>query len=200
MIPMDDQQAPSQGRGRTFSEPTARPHVTEILLPFQVSLEVVAIKPARAERHVQVLAIGDRGSGGKRICLVAPLVRRLLASGFLPDGFSRRAIKGKDHKIERLRWRRPTAEAASAFAATTTFSTFLGAGGRSGGGRGRRSCPFSFDCRQKENPIFPDDGGRVASARHLHLPLDILFLTPGRRRLRIGCKARIGRTAPRRPR
>src|SRR4051812_1999204 len=103
VVPVDHEcVAVKRGRG-PFAEGIPGLHLPEVLLPFEIAVEIVAVDPARAKRHIEMLAIGHRRRGGEAVVAVMPLVRHLLARDLLPEDLSGVAIHAEDDELVLLR-------------------------------------------------------------------------------------------------
>src|SRR5260370_5859382 len=104
--------------GRTLTHD--RGIAAQILFPYEIALEVIAIQSMHAEIGIDALAVGDRRLGGVGIGLLDGDSRLAFERDLLPEDFARGAVEAVDlPAIDNVR--RPTA-AESARAAATKAS------------------------------------------------------------------------------
>src|SRR5207248_11033876 len=99
MVPINHDGVAIEGGGCALAEAHFGPHLAEVLRPFQISIEVIAVKTARAKEGEQKLAVGDRGGGGEGVILLMAFMRDRLASDFLPQGLAGLAVQAENRKL-----------------------------------------------------------------------------------------------------
>src|SRR5262245_16597267 len=88
MVPRDNDLVLMQRRGTAFAESVADLHFAQVLFPFEISLEIVAIQAARTKERVDILSIRDRGLRRKTALTdIETLVRHFFARDLLPEYF-----------------------------------------------------------------------------------------------------------------
>ena len=184
MVPDHNHGVAVERRRGALAEAHADPHVAEVAVPQQVAVHVVAEEAARPEEGADHLAVGHRRPGRPAPRVVPALVRLLGHRGPLPDHGTVAAVDGHDHEVEQV------AGSHRAHEATPETGEEAVAGAVAGAGRDRR---------QEEQVVPPDDGRRLPEPGNLHLPADVLGLTPARGRIALRRGPGRERTAPLRP-
>ena len=156
-----------------------RLHLAEFLFPLELSLQVEAVEPVRAEEGEQKLTIGDRRVGCQARGVMPSLVGQRALHGALPEGFPVTAAQGQGHELVVARDRHAV----------------VSAGGRA---VSRRQGVAVGHGRGQENQIAPDDRGGMSAAGNRRHPADVLaaFLAPLDGRISVGRYTRSQRPAP----
>ena len=180
MIPANDERVAMEHGRTAFAVRVERLHPAEVLLPFQLALEIEAIKAARTEEGVKPLAVGDGRIGSEAAGLVTALVRPLFAQDFLPQNSSVPAADGEHDELMAMRDRHAVVNAGR-----IVIDRLL----RLADGH----------CGQDVNRIAEDDGRGMAFARQRNFPADIVGLAPVDGRIGVRRDAIGQRPAPLRP-
>src|SRR5262245_48405762 len=179
-----NQEIAVQRRRRAFTELKTYPHLhAEVFLPDRLSVEVVAVNPARSERNVKIAAISQRRVRGETAVLaVIAFVRGGDLGHSLPQSLAGLLVQA--HHDELLLG----ASALSSARAATPLPTASTLGRTLGRilwllGRGRGLTDFARrHGRGQEDSVAPDHWRRETSARNRDLPLDIFSVAEFDRR------------------
>jgi hypothetical protein len=132
-----------QGGRQSFAKRHAHAQGGELLLPYQLPVQGVAVQTARTEEGVDVLAVRDGAVGGEAaVTIVVPLVRRGNRGDAFPEHFAGVAVQAQHDELVL-----DPGSGAAAGAAPLRLRSRFGCGTPGGHGGG------------DENFVAPDDGG-----------------------------------------
>ena len=91
-----------QCRRAAFAEAHKNFHAAEIVAPLELSIHVVTIKPARAEKGPDAPPVGHGRRRGVRTVGVCALVGDLFTGDLLPEEFAGLAVEALNNELERV--------------------------------------------------------------------------------------------------
>src|SRR5262249_3088142 len=140
--------------------------------PFEIPVEVIAVKPAGTKVGVQIFAISHRGCRRVAMIFVVSFVRDFFTRDFLPNQFTAAPVITNYHKLIRL-GRRFGARRSTFLSGTSIgLLSHCGSHYRVSGLLNRR-----YGC-QDEYRVPPNNRGGTAGTRHVGFPADVAAFTP----------------------